>query len=308
MSAGFTRHGASLVASWETRDAHVPRGTAATSDSIAGVDVLVTGGTGVLGRAVVANLLDRGHDVRVLSRRSSAALPGGARLSTGDLGSGAGVRGAVAEADAIVHCASDVRRHGKVDVDGTHRLIEHARAARRPQPHLVFVSIVGCDRIPLGYYRTKVLAELAVAQSGLPWTVLRATQFHDLVLALANGLLRLPVVPVPKGLRDQPVDVRDVAARLGELVDAGPAGRAPDIGGPQVLTVKEILHVVAGACGLRRRLVNVPVPGRVYAGYRAGHHLVPDNPTGTRTFAEYVAEHVHRDEHGVRVDVPYQRR
>jgi uncharacterized protein YbjT (DUF2867 family) len=212
--------------------------------------------------------------------------------------------------DAIVHCASDVRRHGKVDVEGTRRLIEHADAANATgaRPHLVFVSIVGCDRIPLGYYRTKVLAELAVAQSRLPWTVLRATQFHDLVLALASGLLRLPIVPLPKGLRDQPVDVRDVAVLLGELVEAGPTGRAADLGGPQILSAEQLVHAVAGACGLRRRLVDVPVPGRVYAGYRAGHHLAPDNPTGTRTFAEYLAEHVHRDEHGVRLDVPYRRR
>lgn len=269
-------------------------------------DVLITGGTGVLGRAVVTDLLARGHQVRVLSRRTAVELPDGVRLCTGDLRTGEGLGDAVNGTDAIVHCATDIRRRAKVDIAGSGRLIDAARAAGGP--HLVYVSIVGCDRIPLGYYRTKELVERAIAQSGLPWTVVRATQFHDLMLGLAYWLTRLPVVPVPKGLRDQPIDVRDVASRLSELVEAGPAGRAPDMGGPQVLTVEGIVRAVVDACGLRRRVVNVAPPGRVYAGYRAGRHLTPDNAVGTRTFAGYLAERVRREGSRVRVEVPYRRR
>lgn len=268
--------------------------------------VLVTGGTGVLGRAVVADLLGRGHRVRVLTRRTNADLPPEVNVLTGDLGTGAGLAEAVAEVDTILHCASDIRRHAKVDVAGSKRLIEAARA--QGEPHLVYVSIVGCDQIPFGYYRTKAMVEQAVAQSGLPWTVLRATQFHDLILTFAHLLSRLPVVPVPRGLRDQPIDVRDVAPLLGDLVESGPAGRAPDVGGPEVLTVEEIVRAVVEATGRRRWQPSVPLFGRVYAGYCAGHHLAPDQATGTRTFADYLAEHVHRDGDRVRVDIPYRLR
>ncbi|MDQ3990030.1 MAG: NAD(P)H-binding protein, partial [Actinomycetota bacterium] len=132
--------------------------------------VLVTGGTGTLGRAVVARLRDGGHQVRVASRR-----PGAARVVV-DLCSGAGVDGAVAGVDAIVHCATT---DGAADVPLTRTLVDGAR--RAGTPHLVFVSIVGVDRIPLGYYRAKLAAERVVEESELGWTVLRATQFHDLI-------------------------------------------------------------------------------------------------------------------------------
>lgn len=264
-------------------------------------DVLVTGGTGVLGRAVVAELLARGHSVRVLSRRASAQVPNGVRLFTGDLATGTGLAEAVAGADAVVHCASDPRRYRKVDVPGTRRLLAAAAATR---PHVVYISIVGCDRIPYGYYRTKAESERLIAESGLPWSVLRATQFHELVLTIAHMVSRLPVVLLPRGLRDQPVDVRDVASALVDLVESGPRGRAPDLGGPQVLTAEDIVRALARARGRRARIVTFPLAGKVYAGFRAGHHLVTGGETGTRTFADHLAEHVH----GGRVDLPYRLR
>lgn len=269
-------------------------------------DVLVTGGTGVLGRAVVTELLARGHSVRVLSRHAGAQVPGTkasdrVRLFTGDLAAGTGLAEAVAGADTVVHCASDPRRYREVDVPGTRRLIETAAATR---PHLVYISIVGCDRIPYGYYRTKTESERLIAESGLPWSVLRATQFHELVLTIAHAVSRLPVVLLPRGLRDQPVDVRDVAPRLVDLVESGPRGRAPDLGGPEVLTAEDIVRALAKTRGRRARIVTFPLAGKVYAGLRAGHHLVTEGETGTRTFADHLAEHVH----GGRVDLPYRLR
>src|SRR5262245_58912794 len=126
---------------------------------------LVTGGTGTLGRAVVARL----DSPRVLSRR-----PGPDRM-VGDLATGAGLAAALSEVDTVIHCATSA---GKNDVTHAQRLIEAATASR---PHIVYVSIVGIDEIPLGYYRTKLAVERLLAESGLPYTVLRATQFHDLI-------------------------------------------------------------------------------------------------------------------------------
>jgi uncharacterized protein YbjT (DUF2867 family) len=272
--------------------------------------VLVTGGTGVLGKAVVQELIRRDHGVTVLSRRDSpSGLPDGVTVVRGDLGTGAGLQAAVDGCETIVHCASDIRRHRQVDAEGTRMLVEAAERAgsASSRPHLLYVSIVGCDRIPLGYYGSKALAELAIAQSKLPWTVLRATQFHDLLLALGDYLSRSPVVPLPRGVQDQPVSVLDVASRIGELVETGPSGRADDFGGPEVLSLEQVIRSVAAALGRERRFVRVPPVGKVFRGYASGHHLAPGLPTGGRTFADYLAEHVHKDDDGqVKADQPYR--
>lgn len=274
--------------------------------------VLVTGGTGVLGRAVVQELIRRDHGVTVLSRRAAPPnLPDGVKAVQGDLGTGAGLTAALEEVATVVHCASDFRRHRQVDVEGTRMLVEAAEktGSTNSRPHIVYISIVGCDRIPFGYYRSKALAELALAQSKVPWTVLRATQFHDLILALGDYLTRPPVVLVPRGVQDQPVSVLDVATRVGELVAGGPAGRADDFGGPEVLALDQLIRSVATALGRERRYVSVPPVGRVFRGYAAGHHLAPGLPTGGRRFADYLAEHVRRDDSGqVQVDLPYRSR
>ena len=147
--------------------------------------ILVTGGSGTLGRGVVARLLAAGHQVRVLSRRPRPA--GGtatAEWVTGDLLCGDGLAGAVTGVEAIVHCAGDPRRP-RVDSNGTRNLLRAARAAGAP--HLVDISIVGVDRVPYRYYQAKLQAERLIQASGLPWTILRATQFHQLVLLGGGG-------------------------------------------------------------------------------------------------------------------------
>ena len=152
--------------------------------------VLITGGTGALGPHLVDAMSSAGHDVRVVSRQSSppSAVPGVTWVA-GDLASGAGLRAAVRNVDVVVHAASDPRRARAVDVEGTRRLTQAARAAG--VSHLVYVSIVGVDAIPLGYYQRKLEAEALVEASGVPWTILRATQFHSFVAYLLT-LFTLP--------------------------------------------------------------------------------------------------------------------
>jgi uncharacterized protein YbjT (DUF2867 family) len=246
-------------------------------------DVLVTGGSGLLGREVVARLAAAGHAVRILSRSGSADP----RAVPGDLGTGAGLDAAVAGVAAVVHCASDFGDPQRIDVEGTRRLVEAARRAGRA--HVVDVSIVGVDRIPWAYYRAKALAEQVVTSSGLPWTVLRATQFHEFAAAQLARLTRLPVVPAPRGWRFQPIEVGEVAARLAAAVDDGPAGRLPDVGGPEVLSIADLARRHLAATGRRRPVVTLPVPGAFSAALRSGANLAPDNRAGGRTFAQFLA-------------------
>lgn len=252
--------------------------------------VLVTGGTGVLGREVAARLRDRGADVRVLSRRAE----GGPGHVQGDLETGAGLAEAVAGVDVIVHCASgaDWGRPQR-DLAQLRNLLAVVGDAR---PHLVYISIVGVDRVRFGYYRAKLAGERMIESSGLPWTVLRATQFHELVLMLAMLLSKGPVALSFRGIADQPVDVGEVADRLADLALSRPAGRVADFGGPQVEDVTDLIRQYLTATNRRKPVLRLPLFGRAAADYRAGHHLLgPGADQGKRTFADFLRSRVGAD-------------
>jgi uncharacterized protein YbjT (DUF2867 family) len=254
--------------------------------------ILVTGGTGTLGRHVVARLRDAGHAVRVLSRHDHASGDGVEHV-TGDLLKGEGIEPAVDGAETIVHCAGS----SKGDDQATRNLVRAAsRAGTRA--HLVYISVVGADRVPLvsgvdramfGYFGYKLAAERVVAGSGLPWTTLRATQFHDLLLLVARQLAKLPVLPVPAGFRFQPVDAGEVADRLVELTLGTPAGLVPDIAGPRVYAAADLLRGYLRARGKHRLLVPVRLPGKAAGAMRAGANLAPGRAVGQRTWEDFLA-------------------
>jgi uncharacterized protein YbjT (DUF2867 family) len=256
--------------------------------------VLVTGGTGTLGSLVVPRLRDAGCHVEVLSRHSRDSGDG-VEFVTGDLDTGEGIEAAVEGAEVIVHCAGS----SKGDEEKALNLI---RAASRAEPrHLVNISVVGADRIPVvsgvdramfGYFASKLAAERVVADSGLPWTTLRATQFHDLILTVAQQMARLPAIPVPAGFRFQPVDAEEVAAQLVELALGTPAGLVPDMAGPRVYETAELLRGYLQARHKRRAMVPVPLPGRAARAFRAGANLAPERAVGRRTWEEFLADWV----------------
>ncbi|MER5651158.1 NAD(P)-binding oxidoreductase [Streptosporangium sp. NPDC002524] len=251
--------------------------------------ILLTGGTGTLGRLVVPLLRDAGRAVRVLSRNGHE--PGdGVEYVTGDLLKDEGVEAAVDGAETVLHLAGGPRG----DDEATRNLVR--AASRAGVRHLVYISVIGADRVPLGYFRSKLGAERAVAGSGLPWTTLRAAQFHDLVLDVVRRMAKLPVIPVPGGLRFQPVDAREVAARLVELTLGEPSGQVPDLAGPRVYGMAELSGGYLRARGGRRLMVPVRIPGRAGRAYRAGENLSLEGAAvGLRTWEDFLAERVARD-------------
>ncbi|MFD5538237.1 SDR family oxidoreductase [Streptomyces sp. NPDC127079] len=238
---------------------------------------LVTGGTGTLGRLVVGRLRADGHEVRVLSRHAG---PYAVDLRAG----GDGLDAALTGVETVVHCASTP---GGGDERAAANLVAAAR--RAGVGHLLYISIVGVDRVPLGYYRAKLAVERLVEGSGLGWTVLRTTQFHDLLVTLFEGLAKAPVLPVPRGVAAQPIEVGEVAGRLAELAGAGPAGRVADMGGPEVRSLESLARAHLAASGRRRALVGVPLFGGVYRALRDGGHLAPERAVGKGTFEEFLA-------------------
>ena len=263
--------------------------------------VLVTGGTGTLGRAVVPALLAAGHEVAVLSRKPAGAAgtttagrvagpTTGVDRRTGDLRTGAGLAEALQGMATVLHLASDPRRTREVDIDGTARLSGAAAAAGCG--HLLVVSIVGCDSVPFGYYRAKATAEEVALRGPVPASVLRATQFHELVVRLALASTLGPVAVAPRGLRAASLDIRDVAERLVRAVADGPGGRLADLGGPEDLGLADVARTVALARGRRPpRPLSLPAWGGFLRAFAEGANLPgPDAERGSRTLAAWLAE------------------
>ncbi|MFP3466499.1 SDR family oxidoreductase [Leifsonia sp. SIMBA_070] len=246
--------------------------------------ILVTGGTGTIGQRVVPLLLAAGEDVRILTRHPGQDAPG-VEHRQGDIVAGTGLVEALAGVRTVLHLAGGP----KGDEVATRNLAEAARAAG--VDHLVVISVVAADRVPVGYYRAKAASERAVAESGVPWTVLRAAQLHEFVLPVIRGLARLPLTPVPRGLRVEPVHVEEVAARLVEVTLGDPAGRVPDIAGPEVLDIPHLLDAYTEPHGRRYPRFPLRIPGAAGRAYRAGDNLADASAVrGRRGWADFLAE------------------
>jgi len=233
--------------------------------------ILVTGATSGPGVPLVDLLRSDGRDVRALSR-----TPGPGRV-VGDLRSG--IRDALDGAEVVVHLATNRRR----DLPDTLRLLRDAADAG--VGHLVFLSIVGVDSIPYGYYVDKLATEEAISTSGIPFTILRATQFHS----FPGEILRMLGGRFFFDLDLQPIGVVDVAARLAELATGAPAGRVADIGGPEILAGRDILARLQAAGRARGPVLSISLPGRTFRAFREGHHIPGLPASGTQTFDEWLS-------------------
>ncbi|MFD7846653.1 SDR family oxidoreductase [Nocardia sp. NPDC059764] len=220
------------------------------------MQVAVVGGTGTLGAPVVRELAARGHTVRVLSRSAPADPVPGTEHHAVDLVTGAGLDAALEGVYAVVDAGNHRGpRSARTMVEGVRALL--AAEQRAKVGHHVEISIVGCERVPFAYYRTKVAQERAVTQGPIPWTLLRATQFHELIDELLGGGAKFRIAP-HSAMRFQPVDVTAVAGRLADAVEAGPSGRVRDVGGPVVQTLAELAELRGRTLG--QALLPFPVP------------------------------------------------
>ncbi len=250
--------------------------------------VLITGGAGALGREMAGQLIERGYIVRVMSRSSRpASQPGEIEWAQADLGTGTGIKEAVAGVDTIVHAATNFFSSGKVDVAGTKRLLEAARA--EDVSHVLYVSIVGIERNPFAYYQVKHKAETLVRESGVPWSIQRAVQFYPFMDLILRAFVHWPVA-LATDLQFQPMDIREAAAYMVEALVAGPAGMLPDIGGPEVRTLDSLAQSWLAARGRHRPIIHLPLPGKAAAAFRRGDNTCPEHKVGKMTWEEWLQE------------------
>ena len=243
--------------------------------------IAIAGGTGTLGRHVAAELSRRGHDVRVLSR-ASTEFPV-------DLVSGDGLGNALDGCAVVVNAsnATSPRRAAQLLVDGTRRLLAAEQDAG--VLHHVCISIVGCDRVPMGYYRVKTQEEQVVADGPVPWTIVRATQFHELVAAALTAAGRYRVLPVP-GMQLQTVAAAEVAAVVADVAGGQPRRGRVQVAGPEVCSARELASGWHAAAGRAAVIVPVPVPGKLGRALRHGGLTADDaDVLGTTTFADWLA-------------------
>jgi uncharacterized protein YbjT (DUF2867 family) len=243
--------------------------------------VLVTGATGTLGTALVAELANRDHDVRVLVHRTSAEFPPAVQVVRGDVRNPADLAQAFTGVDTVIHAATSPFRQAKAtELDGTRAVLA---AAERAGAHVIYPSIVGVDQLGGTYYQAKWQAEQLVS-AARHWTIQRATQLHPTL----DGMLSHRVFPVTAHLAFQPLDAGDLADCLAGLVDAGPAGRADDIGGPQILPLRDLTAARRAATGNRTLLIPVPALGPLRT-LDAGHQLSPDHARGKITWQQWLS-------------------
>jgi len=243
----------------------------------------------MLGAPVVAELVRRGHDIRVLTRTPPAELQPGSTHHAVDLVTGAGLRDALAGVDAVIEAANTLglgRKAWPVLVDGTRRLLE--AEAREEVGHHVAVSIVGIDAVAFAYYEGKLAQERLVEQGPVAWSIVRATQFHQLLDWVFSTTARAHVVPGNR-FAVAPVDPRVVAGVMADVAEAGPGGRVATVAGPHAAPLRE--HALSWAQARARRVLTpaLPLPRRTRRALATGA-LVPgdDAITGGPSFRDWL--------------------
>jgi len=238
--------------------------------------VTVLGGGGLLGQHLVPLLTEAGHEVASASRSSEPKT---------DISTGEGLAQAVEDADLVVHLASNARNSDKVDIAGTRNLLDVLKGQ-----HLFYMSIVGVDQHPFGYYRAKHQAEQMIESSGLTHTILRATQFHNFVDYYLSAACKPLVALIPKRFLFQPVDADEVASELATLIHTRRTGLQPDFAGPVIHDAEHLARTLMEAKGRERPILNLPVPGKTARAFKAGAHTNPDRAVGRITWEEYLSQ------------------
>jgi uncharacterized protein YbjT (DUF2867 family) len=254
------------------------------------MEIAVVGGTGTLGRLVVAALAERGHSPRALSRKPPATLlPTAATHARVDLTTGDGLDEALDAVDVVVDASNGPpsARAAAILVDGTKHLLDAEQ--RAGVGHHVCASIVGIEHVPVGYYKVKVRQEELVVGGPIAWTIVRATQFHELTATWFARLARMRVLPAPR-FPLQPIDAATAAVLVADVAEAEPRRDHVQIAGPRIEAVPDLAAEWRERTGTRTAIVRVPLLGKAGRALRDGALTSPaDAAPGGLTFTDWLS-------------------
>lgn len=243
----------------------------------------IIGGTGTVGRHIVQELRSGGAAVRVLSRHSPDHPV--------DLATGTGLEAALQGCSVVVDASNGSSRHPEpVLVDGARHLARAAEAAGVAR--IVCVSIVGIEIVPGGYYRAKVAQERNLREGAVPVTVVRSTQFHELVASAFAACARWGITP-RLSARVQPIAAAETARAVAQVAQGTvPGGDATiNVAGPEIETAGALARTWAQHAGRHLLPLHVPLPPHLGRSLRdGGLTCATPDVSGTTTFAAWLRE------------------
>lgn len=252
-------------------------------------NILVTGGTGTLGKQIVQQLIAQHYAPVVLTTKENAVVEKGAAVAVGNLVSGEGLHAATDNADVIIHCASNPRNSAEVDIQGTSNLLASIPPGR--SPYIIYISICGVDKSNYLYYQNKLATEKLIERSGFPYLIIRITQFYEFILhrILIPGLNEQEAaIDLPDNMSFQPIDIKDAAAYVVKGVDEKPQAACLTIGGPEVFSIRELADAYLAYMGKKYTIRDTSVQNDFYNIFRSGINLTPENKTGTITWPAFL--------------------
>ncbi len=248
------------------------------------MQILVTGCTGRLGTALLQHLQESDYRVKITSRRKPE-YDGTFAWVYSDLLTGEGVDEAVQDVEIVIHAATSPNQYTKeIEINGFRNLLKKLNKVK----HFIYPSIVGIDYIPMKYFQYKLEAEQLLENSSIPYTIVRATQFHDYVEAMFLSKTYFNRYFIPGKIPFQSCAVEDYARHLIAFLDKDPQGRADDFAGPEIMTLKEMAELKIKVYRENNKIVSFALPGNLYKTFREGRGTNPERKLGKITFEQYL--------------------
>lgn len=246
--------------------------------------VLITGGTGTLGKQLCAQLDTHGVQYQVGTRKSNL----GEKYITMDLVQNVGVSDAIAGKEIIFHLATDMKK----ETVATQNLIR--ALGTNSDVHLIYISIVGIDKVPFPYYKRKLASENVIKQSGIPYTILRATQFHEFANNILETLLKYRVGFLPKKIVLQTIGSEVVASELYKISKRKAQNATNEIGGPIIQNLNQMCQIWLCQTHRKRWIINLPIPGQLGRTFKGGYLTTPNIHGHSSSYGDWLRRNPNR--------------
>lgn len=245
----------------------------------------VIGGTGMIGSNIVGQLAGGGEEVRILTRTPPARMAEGVSHARIDLATGEGLEAALDGVDTLIDAGNTRKSPEDTLVEGTRRILDVC--ANQGVGHYVGISIVGCEKVDMGYYKAKTAQEAVIRSSPVGWSLLRATQFHELIESVLRGAAKRGVTP-RSSIPLQTVAASEAARSMVNISGSAPLNAAIELTGPEVLTVTEMAKIWRRAKGRRAIPLPLPTMGRAMKALRQGALTDPAVEGSGPTFEQWL--------------------